>query len=102
MSIYTNDIDAPRQAIESIPSTLILSDYHPWGGNDYHADGWSTLVLDCSSSWLSSWSLSSRMFLAESGRAFGAQQRTWGLRTAFIEEMMSGQKWSRPLCMTEH
>ena len=91
MSIYTNDIDALRQAIEqSIPQLLSSA----------------ITILGVTITMLT---VSPLLFLivlimvivmvfiikdvsGKSGRYFGAQQKNLGIENGFIEEMMSGQK----------
>ncbi len=91
MSIYTNDIDALRQAIEqSIPQLLSSA----------------IMILGVTITMLT---VSPLLFLivlimvivmfyiikdvsGKSGRYFGAQQKNLGIENGFIEEMMSGQK----------
>ena len=91
MSIYTNDIDALRQAIEqSIPQLLSSS----------------ITILGVAITMLT---VSPLLFLivlmmlvvmfyvmknvsSKSGRYFGAQQKNLGIENGFIEEMMTGQK----------
>ena len=72
MSIYTNDIDALRQAIEqSIPSPLLFL---------------IVLVM------VFIMTMVIKNVSSKSGRYFGAQQKNLGIENGFIEEMMSGQK----------
>ena len=91
MSIYTNDIDALRQAIEQSIPQLISS---------------AITILGVTITMLT---VSPLLFLivlvmvlvmffiikdvsGKSGRYFGAQQKNLGIENGFIEEMMSGQK----------
>ena len=99
MSIYTNDIDALRQADWTIHSQLLSSAITIFGVTITMLTV-SPLVLDC-------------LFMVivmvlyhqgcsgKSGRYFGAQQRTWGLRTALLKKWCLVKSGQGPLCMKE-
>ena len=91
MSIYTNDIDALRQAVEqSIPQLLQTT---------ITLIGVTVTMLTVSPLlFIVVLVMVGIMFMviknvsAESGRYFGEQQKNLGIENGFIEEMMSGQK----------
>ena len=91
MSIYTNDIDALRQAIEqSIPQLLQTA---------ITIIGVTVTMLTVSPLlFIVVLIMVGIMFMviknisAKSGRYFGEQQKNLGIENGFIEEMMSGQK----------
>ena len=91
MSIYTNDIDALRQAIEqSIPQLLQTA---------ITLIGVTVTMLTVSPLlFIVVLVMVGIMFMviknvsAKSGRYFGEQQKNLGIENGFIEEMMSGQK----------
>ena len=91
MSIYTNDIDALRQAIEqSIPQLLQTA---------ITIIGVTVTMLTVSPLlFIVVLVMVGIMFMviknvsAKSGRYFGEQQKNLGIENGFIEEMMSGQK----------
>ena len=91
MSIYTNDIDALRQAVEhSIPQLLQTS---------ITLIGVTVTMLTVSPLlFIVVLVMVGIMFMviknvsAKSGRYFGEQQKNLGIENGFIEEMMSGQK----------
>ena len=91
MSIYTNDIDALRQAVEqSIPQLLQTA---------ITLIGVTVTMLTVSPLlFIVVLVMVGVMFMviknvsAKSGRYFGEQQKNLGIENGFIEEMMSGQK----------
>ena len=91
ISIYTNDIDALRQAVEqSIPQLLQTT---------ITLIGVTVTMLTVSPLlFIVVLVMVGIMFMviknvsAESGRYFGEQQKNLGIENGFIEEMMSGQK----------
>lgn len=91
MSIYTNDIDALRQAVEqSIPQLLQTA---------ITLIGVTVTMLTVSPLlFIVVLVMVGIMFMviknvsAKSGRYFGEQQKNLGIENGFIEEMMSGQK----------
>ena len=91
MSIYTNDIDALRQAVEqSIPQLLQTA---------ITLIGVTVTMLTVSPFlFIVVLVMVGIMFMviknvsAKSGRYFGEQQKNLGIENGFIEEMMSGQK----------
>ncbi|KXT79020.1 ABC transporter ATP-binding protein [Streptococcus sp. DD13] len=91
MSIYTNDIDALRQAIEqSIPqllqSTITII------GVTFAMLGVSPLLFLVVLLMLLVMIFVIRDISGKSGRYFGEQQANLGIENGYIEEMMSGQK----------
>lgn len=91
MSIYTNDIDALRQAIEqSIPQ--LFSSAITMIGVTVSMLVVSPLLFLVVALMLTLMVWVIKTVSSKSGRYFGEQQKNLGIETGFIEEMMSGQK----------
>ena len=91
MSIYTNDIDALRQAIEqSIPQ--LLSSAITMIGVTVSMLVVSPLLFLVVAVMLAIMVWVIKTVSSKSGRYFGEQQKNLGIENGFIEEMMSGQK----------
>ncbi|MEO3170989.1 ABC transporter ATP-binding protein [Streptococcus parasanguinis] len=91
MSIYTNDIDALRQAIEqSIPQ--LLSSAITILGVAITMLTVSPLLFLIVLMMLVVMFYVMKNVSSKSGRYFGAQQKNLGIENGFIEEMMTGQK----------
>ena len=91
MSIYTNDIDALRQAIEqSIPQ--LFSSAITMIGVTISMLVVSPLLFLVVALMLAIMVWVIKTVSSKSGRYFGEQQKNLGIENGFIEEMMSGQK----------
>lgn len=91
MSIYTNDIDALRQAIEqSIPQ--LFSSAITMIGVTVSMLVVSPLLFLVVAVMLAIMVWVIKTVSSKSGRYFGEQQKNLGIENGFIEEMMSGQK----------
>ena len=91
MSIYTNDIDALRQAIEqSIPQ--LFSSAISIIGVTVSMLVVSPLLFLVVAVMLAIMVWVIKTVSSKSGRYFGEQQKNLGIENGFIEEMMSGQK----------
>ena len=91
MSIYTNDIDALRQAIEqSIPQ--LFSSAISIIGVTVSMLVVSPLLFLVVALMLAIMVWVIKTVSSKSGRYFGEQQKNLGIENGFIEEMMSGQK----------
>ena len=91
MSIYTNDIDALRQAIEqSIPQ--LFSSAITMIGVTISMLVVSPLLFLVVAVMLAIMVWVIKTVSSKSGRYFGEQQKNLGIENGFIEEMMSGQK----------
>lgn len=91
MSIYTNDIDALRQAIEqSIPQ--LFSSAITMIGVTVSMLVVSPLLFLVVALMLAIMVWVIKTVSSKSGRYFGEQQKNLGIENGFIEEMMSGQK----------
>lgn len=91
MSIYTNDIDALRQAIEqSIPQ--LFSSAITMIGVTVSMLVVSPLLFLVVAIMLAIMVWVIKTVSSKSGRYFGEQQKNLGIENGFIEEMMSGQK----------
>lgn len=91
MSIYTNDIDALRQAIEqSIPQ--LFSSAISMIGVTVSMLVVSPLLFLVVAVMLAIMVWVIKTVSSKSGRYFGEQQKNLGIENGFIEEMMSGQK----------
>ena len=91
MSIYTNDIDALRQAIEqSIPQ--LFSSAITMIGVTVSMLVVSPLLFLVVAVMLAIMVWVIKTVSSKSGRYFGEQQKNLGVENGFIEEMMSGQK----------
>ena len=91
MSIYTNDIDALRQAIEqSIPQ--LFSSAITMIGVTVSMLVVSPLLFLVAAVMLAIMVWVIKTVSSKSGRYFGEQQKNLGIENGFIEEMMSGQK----------
>ena len=91
MSIYTNDIDALRQAIEqSIPQ--LFSSAITMIGITISMLVVSPLLFLVVALMLAIMVWVIKTVSSKSGRYFGEQQKNLGIENGFIEEMMSGQK----------
>lgn len=91
MSIYTNDIDALRQAIEqSIPQ--LFSSAITMIGVTVSMLVVSPLLFLVVAVMLAIMVWVIKTVSSKSGRYFGEQQKNLGIETGFIEEMMAGQK----------
>lgn len=91
MSIYTNDIDALRQAIEqSIPQ--LFSSVISIIGVTVSMLVVSPLLFLVVAVMLAIMVWVIKTVSSKSGRYFGEQQKNLGIENGFIEEMMSGQK----------
>ena len=91
MSIYTNDIDALRQAIEqSIPQ--LFSSAITMIGVTVSMLVVSPLLFLVVAVMLAIMVWVIKTVSSKSGRYFGEQQKNLGIEKGFIEEMMSGQK----------
>lgn len=91
MSIYTNDIDALRQAIEqSIPQ--LFSSAITMIGVTVSMLVVSPLLFLVVAVMLALMVWVIKTVSSKSGRYFGEQQKNLGIENGFIEEMMSGQK----------
>lgn len=91
MSIYTNDIDALRQAIEqSIPQ--LFSSAITMIGVTISMLVVSPLLFLVVAVMLAIMVWVIKTVSSKSGRYFGEQQKSLGIENGFIEEMMSGQK----------
>ena len=91
MSIYTNDIDALRQAIEqSIPQ--LFSSVITMIGVTVSMLVVSPLLFLVVAVMLAIMVWVIKTVSSKSGRYFGEQQKNLGIENGFIEEMMSGQK----------
>lgn len=91
MSIYTNDIDALRQAIEqSIPQ--LFSSAITMIGVTVSMLVVSPLLFLVVAGMLAIMVWVIKTVSSKSGRYFGEQQKNLGIENGFIEEMMSGQK----------
>lgn len=91
MSVYTNDIDALRQAIEqSIPQ--LLSSTITIVGVTVSMLMVSPLLFLVVLAMVAVMILAIKIITGRSGRYFGEQQKNLGIENGFIEEMMSGQK----------
>lgn len=91
MSIYTNDIDALRQAIEqSIPQ--LFSSAITMIGVTVSMLVVSPLLFQVVAVMLAIMVWVIKTVSSKSGRYFGEQQKNLGIENGFIEEMMSGQK----------
>lgn len=91
MSIYTNDIDALRQAIEqSIPQ--LFSSTISIIGVTVSMLVVSPLLFLVVAVMLAIMVWVIKTVSSKSGRYFGEQQKNLGIENGFIEEMMSGQK----------
>ena len=91
MSIYTNDIDALRQAIEqSIPQ--LFSSVITLIGVTVSMLVVSPLLFLVVAVMLAIMVWVIKTVSSKSGRYFGEQQKNLGIENGFIEEMMSGQK----------
>lgn len=91
MSIYTNDIDALRQAIEqSIPQ--LFSSAITMIGVTVSMLVVSPLLFLVVAVMLAIMIWVIKTVSSKSGRYFGEQQKNLGIENGFIEEMMSGQK----------
>lgn len=91
MSIYTNDIDALRQAIEqSIPQ--LFSSAITMIGVTVSMLVVSPLLFLVVALMLALMVWVIKTVSSKSGRYFGEQQKNLGIENGFIEEMMSGQK----------
>ena len=91
MSIYTNDIDALRQAIEqSVPQ--LFSSAITMIGVTISMLVVSPLLFLVVAVMLAIMVWVIKTVSSKSGRYFGEQQKNLGIENGFIEEMMSGQK----------
>lgn len=91
MSIYTNDIDALRQAIEqSVPQ--LFSSAITMIGVTVSMLVVSPLLFLVVAVMLAIMVWVIKTVSSKSGRYFGEQQKNLGIENGFIEEMMSGQK----------
>ena len=91
MSIYTNDIDALRQAIEqSIPQ--LFSSAITMTGVTISMLVVSPLLFLVVAVMLAIMVWVIKTVSSKSGRYFGEQQKNLGIENGFIEEMMAGQK----------
>jgi len=91
MSIYTNDIDALRQAIEqSIPQ--LFSSAITMIGVTVSMLVVSPLLFLVVAVMLAIMVWVIKTVSSKSGRYFGEQQKNLGIENGFIEEMMAGQK----------
>lgn len=91
MSIYTNDIDALRQAIEqSIPQ--LFSSAITMIGVTISMLVVSPLLFLVVAVMLAIMVWVIKTVSSKSGRYFGEQQKNLGIENGFVEEMMSGQK----------